>query len=106
MKKTMPDSSLILHPFDDLPRLLDQLVNDSTGRLDLADQADALARQQIHRIDVAPRLTIRREPHEAQHRRRLAADYGLADRRFVRARLLAARLLAEPLLHEGCPQRP
>lgn len=29
---------------DDLPRLLDQLVNDLTGRLDLPDQANALAR--------------------------------------------------------------
>src|SRR5262245_1317037 len=91
---------------DDLPRLLDQVVKDLTGRLDLADQADALARQQIHRIDVATRLAIRREPHEAQHRHRLAADYGLADRRLVRARPLAPRLLAEPLLHEGRPQRP
>src|SRR5262249_31409221 len=43
---------------DDLPRLLDQLVNDLTGRLDLADQAHALASQQSHRIDVATRLTV------------------------------------------------
>src|SRR6516165_2576673 len=91
---------------DDLPRLLDQLVNDSTGRLDRADQAHALARQQIHRIDVATRLPIRREPHEAQHRHRLPADHGLADRRLVRARFLAAGLPAEPLLHKGRPQRP
>src|SRR5215472_1971682 len=66
---------------DDLPRLLDQFVNDVTGRLDLADEAHALARQQWHRIDVATRLTIRRHAHEAQHRHRLAADYRLADRR-------------------------
>src|SRR5262249_27110171 len=91
---------------DDLPRLLDQFVNDLTGRLDLADQAHALARQQTHRIDVATRLTIRGEPHEAQHRHRLAADYGLADRRLVQARFLAAGLLPEPLLHKGGPQRP
>src|SRR5215471_17270017 len=38
---------------DDLPRLLDQFVKDLTGRLDLADQTHPLARQQIHRIDVA-----------------------------------------------------
>src|SRR5262249_24309564 len=53
-------------PRDDLPRLLDQFVKDLTGRLDLADQAHALARQQIHRIDVATRLAIRREPPEAE----------------------------------------
>jgi hypothetical protein len=29
---------------DDLPRPLDQLVNDLTGRLDLADQANRLTR--------------------------------------------------------------
>ena len=29
---------------DDLPRLLDQFVNELTGRLELADQASALAR--------------------------------------------------------------
>src|SRR5262245_20089397 len=91
---------------DDLPRLLDQLVNELTGRLDRADQARSLACQQIHRIDVATRLTVRREPHEAQHRHRLAADYGLADGRLVRARFLAAGLLAELLLHKGGPQRP
>src|SRR5215813_3749459 len=91
---------------DDLPRLLDQFVKDLTGRLDLADQAHALARQQIHRIDVATRLAIRREPHEAQHRHRLAADYGLADRRLVQARFLASGLPAEPLLQQGRPQRP
>jgi hypothetical protein len=61
--------------------------------------------QQIHRIDVAARLTIRREPHEAQHRHRLTADSGPADRGLVRARFLAAGLLAEPLLHKGSPQR-
>ena len=33
---------------DDLSRLLDELMNDLTGRLDLADQAHTLARQQIH----------------------------------------------------------
>ena len=43
---------------DDLPRLLDQLVNDLTGRLDLADQAHALARQQIHRLDVTASVKI------------------------------------------------
>src|SRR5262249_35194025 len=93
-------------PRDDLPRLLDQFVNDLTGRLDLADQAHTLARQQSHRIDVTTRLAIRRHAHEAQHRHRLAADYGLADRRLVRARFLAARLLAEPLLHKGRPRPP
>ena len=81
-------------------------MNDLTGRLDLADQAHALARQQIHRIDVATRLTIRRAPHKAQHRHRLATDDGLADRRLVRARFLTAGLLPEPLLHKGGPQRP
>src|SRR5262249_51676718 len=91
---------------DDLPRLLDQLVNDSTGRLDLADQAHALARQQSHRIDVATRLAVRRHAHGPRPRHRLAADYGLADRRLVRARFLAAGLLPEPLLHKGGPQRP
>src|SRR5215472_17029619 len=70
---------------DDLPRLLDQFVNDLTGRLDLADQAHTLTRQQIHRIDIATSLTIRRQPHEARHRHRLAADYRLADGRLVRA---------------------
>src|SRR5262249_39542778 len=93
-------------PRDDLPRLLDQFVNDLTGRLDLADQADTLARQQSHRIDVAARLTIRRHAHEAQHRHGLAADYRLADGRLVPARFLAAGLLPEPLLNEGGPQRP
>src|SRR6516164_466292 len=123
MKKTMTDSSFILHPSsfilpkrrlyqadqalcDDLPRLLDQLVNDLTGRLDLADQAHVLARQQSHRIDVATRLTIRRHAYEAQHRHRLAADYRPADRRLVQARFLTARLPAEPLLHKGGPQCP
>src|SRR5215467_3717037 len=91
---------------DDLPRLLDQFVNDLTGRLDRADQAYALARQQSHRIDVAARLAIRWHAHEAQYRHRLAADDGLADRRLVRARFLAEGLPAEPLLHKGGPQRP
>src|SRR5262249_21003571 len=90
---------------DDLPRLLDQFVNDSTGRLDLADQAHALARQQSHRIDVATRLGIRRHAHEAQHWHRLAADYRLADRRLVQARFLTARPLADPLLPQARPHR-
>src|SRR5262249_5961861 len=90
----------------DLPRLLAQLVNDLTGRLDLADQAHALARQQSHRLDVAARLAVRRHAHEAQHRHRLAADYRLTDRRLVGARFLAAGPPAEPLLHERRPQRP
>src|SRR6516164_9935827 len=117
MKKTMTDSSFILHPSsfilpkrrlyqadqalcDDLPRLLDQLVNDLTGRLDLADQAHVLARQQGHRINVTTRLMIRRHAHEPLHRHRLAADYSLAESRLVRPRFLATGLLAEPLLHK------
>src|SRR6516225_503335 len=91
---------------DDLPRLPYQFVNDLPGRLDLADQAHSLARQQSHRIDVATRLTIGRHAHEAQHRHRLAANYRLADGRLVQARFLTARLLAEPLLHKGGPQCP
>src|SRR6516225_4260581 len=91
---------------DDLPCLLNQFVNDLTGRLDRADQAHALVRQQIHRIDVATRLTIRRGRHEAQNRHRLAADDGVADHLLVRPRFLASGLLPEPLRHKGGPQRP
>ena len=47
-------------PPDDLPRFFHQLVNNLAGRLDLADQADALARQQTHRIDVSARITVGR----------------------------------------------
>src|SRR6516225_4462813 len=45
---------------DDLPRFFHQHVNNLAGRLDLADQADALARQQTHRIDVSARITVGR----------------------------------------------
>src|SRR5215831_15811367 len=89
---------------DDLARLRDQLANNLTSRLDLVDQANALTRQQIHRIEVACGIGIRWEPHEAQHRHRLAPDDRPADHRLVRAGFLTTRLLAEPLPHECRPQ--
>jgi hypothetical protein len=49
---------------DDLPCLLDQFANDLTGWLDLADQTNALARQQVHRIDIPARIRISIEPGE------------------------------------------
>src|SRR5262245_14043958 len=91
---------------DDLPCLVHQLANDLSGRLDLADQANALARQQVHRLDIPAGVTVRRESHEPQHRHGLPADDGPADRRLVRARLQALGLLTEPLFHEGRSQCP
>src|SRR5262245_60452497 len=91
---------------DDLPCLLHQLANDLTGRLDLPNQANALARYQIHRLDIPAGVPVRREPHEPQHRPGLPAHNGLANRWLIRARLLAPGLLAEPLLHECRPQGP
>src|SRR5262245_42545952 len=89
---------------DDLARLCDQLANNLTGWLDLVDQANVLARQQIHRFDIALGIRIRWEPHEAQHRHGLAADDRPADHRLVRAGFLTTPLLAEPLPHECRPQ--
>src|SRR5262245_31566955 len=89
---------------DDLARLCDQLTNNLTGRLDLVNQANALTRQQIHRIDIACGIRIRWEPHEAQHRHGLAPDDRPADYRLVRAGFLTTPLLAEPLPHECRPQ--
>src|SRR5215467_3752727 len=89
---------------DDLARLRDQLANNLTSRLDLVAQANALTRQQIHRIEVACGIGIRWEPHEAQHRHRLAPYDRPADHRLVRAGFLTTRLLAEPLPHECRPQ--
>src|SRR5262249_38545345 len=59
---------------DDLARLCDQLPNNLPSWLDLVDQAHALPRQQVHRIDIALGISIRWEPHEAQHRHGLASD--------------------------------
>src|SRR5262249_3033760 len=75
---------------DALARLRDQLTNNLTGRLDLVDQANALTRQQIHRIDIACGIRIRWEPHEAQHRHGPAPDDSPANHRLVRARFLPA----------------
>src|SRR5215467_8325513 len=90
---------------DDLARLRDQLGNNLTGGLDLVDQANALTRQEIHRIDIACGIRIRGEPHEAQHRHGLAPDDRPADHRLVRAGFLTTPLLAEPLPYECRPQR-
>src|SRR5499427_7614121 len=92
-------------PRDDLACLRDQLSNNPPCRLDLVNQANALTRQQIHRIDVACGLRIRGEPHEAPHRHGLAPDDRPADHRLVRAGFLTTPLLAEPLPHECRPQR-
>ena len=56
---------------------------DLTGRFDLADEAYTLASQEVHRIDVSSRITIRREPHEAQQRHGLATDDSLTEHRLV-----------------------
>src|SRR5262245_34057350 len=85
---------------DDLARLRDQLTNNLAGRLDLVNQAQALTRQEIHRIDIACGISIRWESHEPQHGHGLAADHRPADHRLVRAGFLTTPLLAEPLLHE------
>src|SRR5262245_12572706 len=90
---------------DDLARLCDQLPNNLPSWLDLVDQAHALPRQQVHRIDIALGISIRWEPHEAQHRHGLASDDRPANHRLVRAGFLTTRLLAEPLPHECRPQR-
>src|SRR5262249_52819296 len=63
----------------DLAGFLDQLWDDLAGWLDSPGQADALACQQIHGVDVTAGVTVRWEPHEAQHRHGLPADDGLAD---------------------------
>src|SRR5499425_345512 len=89
---------------DDLARLRDQLTNNLTGRIDLVNQAHALTRQQIHRIDIACGIRIRWESHEPQHGHGLAADHRPADHRLVRPGFLTTPLLAEPLLHECRPQ--
>src|SRR5262252_5361352 len=89
---------------DDLARFCDQLTNNLTGGLDLVDQANALTRQQIHRIDIAVGIRIRWEPHEAQHRHGLAPDDRPADHRLVGAGFLTTPLLAKPLPHECRPQ--
>src|SRR5262245_44077495 len=89
---------------DDLARLGDQLTNNLTSWLDLVDQANALTRQQIHRIDIALGIRIRWEPHEAQHRHGLVPDDRPADHRLVRTGFLTTPLLAEPLPHECRPQ--
>ena len=89
---------------DDLPRLFDQLAHNLPGRFNLSDQTNGLTCQQVHRLDIPARITIRRESHEAQHRHGLPADDGLADHRLVRAGFLTTSLLTEPLPHERGPQ--
>src|SRR5215475_3347989 len=100
LRRDEPDQALR----DDLARLGDQLTNDLTSRLDLVDQANALTRQQIHRIDIACGIRVRWESHEAQHRHELAPDDRPANHRLVRAGFLTTPLLAEPLPHECRPQ--
>src|SRR5215468_1169518 len=85
---------------DDLACLGDQLTNNLTGRLHLMDQANALTRQQIHRIDIACGIRVRWEPHEPQHRHGLAPDDRPANHRLVRAGFLTTPLLAKPFPHE------
>src|SRR5262249_61758468 len=68
--------------------------------------ATPVPRYESHRPDTPAGVTVRREPHEPQHRHGLTADDGAADLRLIRARLLAPGLLAEPLFHEGRSQCP
>src|SRR5262249_41719113 len=89
---------------DDLARLCDQLTNNLTGGLDLADQANPLTPPQIPRIDIALGIDIRWDPHEAQPRHGVPPDARSANRRLVRAGFLTPPFLAEPLPHECRPQ--
>src|SRR5262249_28138137 len=82
---------------DDLARLCDQLTNNLTGGLDLADQANALTRQQIHRIDIALGISIRWEPHETPHPHGVGPHHRSAHQRLVLAGVFAPRLPAPPL---------
>src|SRR5262249_11968906 len=90
---------------DDLARLCDQLTNNLTGGLDLADQANALTRQQIHRIDIALGISIRWEPHEAQHRHGVAPDDRSANQRLVPAGFFAPPLPSQAMPPQCRPPR-
>src|SRR5262249_55736945 len=89
---------------ENLLRSLHQFPDDPTDGLDLVHQPDRLAGQQVHRVDVARRVTVGRESHEAQEGYGDAPDDRLADDRLVGSRLLTSRLLTQPLLDEGRPQ--
>src|SRR5438093_5529320 len=95
---------------DDTPQLADeiarargQLAHDGPRRLDLVDEADALAGVHGHRFDLPARIDVGGEGREAGQRDRLAGEPELADDGLVGTFLAPASLLGEPLPDGGRP---
>src|SRR5499427_4763676 len=59
---------------DELTRPLDQVADNRGRGHDLVHQPNALARQEIHGLDISRRHRVREEPHEPQHRDRLTRN--------------------------------
>ena len=57
-----------------LVELLDQLTQDRSRGLDLADEADALTGEHGHRLDIATRIGVRGEGRKAWQRHHLAGE--------------------------------
>src|SRR5262249_35483803 len=88
---------------DYLAGLIHQLADERGGGLDLPYQANALAGEQVHRLNIAAGLRVGGKTHEAQHRHHLARDARLPDHRLRRTPFLAPGLRSPPPPAESPP---